>query len=75
MMDEKYCEGGEAYAEGGEVDSDTENLMDHCGMEMMHAIEGKDVKSFRDSFHVLVAHTLNKMGIDQEDGDDAEGDE
>ncbi len=60
---EKYCDGGmPGYAEGGEAgDNDQEALMDHCGLECMHAIEGKDVKAFRDSFHVLVAHTLNKM--------------
>lgn len=60
-MDKEPCV--EEYAEGGEVDQDQEILMDHCAMDCMHAIEGKDVGKFRDSFHPLIMHTLNKMGL------------
>jgi len=42
-------------------DKDNETMLDHCALEMMHAIESKDVKGFMDSFHVLVADLLNKM--------------
>lgn len=52
------------HAEGPGLDDDNEKLMDHCALEMMHSINSKDHKAFRDSFHVLVAHTLNKMGVE-----------
>ncbi len=50
----------DCYAEGGEVD-DNEVMMDHCAMEMMHAIENKDKRAMLDSMHALVADILNKM--------------
>jgi hypothetical protein len=64
MPDEKdMCRGG-AYAEGGPVDSDNEMMMDQCAMECMDAIEKKNKDSFRDSFQVLVADLLSKMGTE-----------
>lgn len=59
---DKECE-KEEYAEGGEVDADQEMLMDHCGLDCVNAIHGKDIGAFRDSFHALVAHSLNKIGL------------
>lgn len=55
-----------AKAKSGEVDGDNESLMDHCALEMMHAIESKDKSALLDSFHVLVADVLNKMSSDDE---------
>lgn len=60
-------EGG--YAEDGDVDMDAQDndeLMNHCALEMMHAIESKDKQALLDSFHVLVADVLNKMLSDDE---------
>lgn len=42
-------------------DQDHEQLMDHCALECMNAIESKNKEAFRDSLNVLMAHTLNKM--------------
>ncbi len=71
-MDKMYCNGGEAMAKGGipeDVEGDNEALMNQCGVECMKAIRGEDVPAFRDSFHALVMHSLNKMGLPDEDGD------
>lgn len=67
-MDKEYCEGGPVgMNKGGEVqeeeDHDSEQLADHCGIECMHAMKRGDLKGFRDSFHTLVMHTMNKMGV------------
>lgn len=48
-----------------EPESDHENLMDHVAMEGIHAFHNKDKAAFRDAFHVLVAHTLSKMGASE----------
>lgn len=63
---EKLCNGG--YAEGGEVEDagDTEELLNHCALECMHAIESKDTKGFIDGLHVLIADLMNKMSTDSE---------
>lgn len=45
--------------------SDDEQLMDHVAMEGINAFHNKDHTAFRDAFHVLVAHTLSKMGVDE----------
>lgn len=66
-MANEYCAGGTAYAEGGSVDGDNEAVMDHCALEMMHALENKDVKGFMEAFHVLVADIMNKMQPEDED--------
>ena len=42
---------------------DDEMLMDGCAKECMEAIHGRDSKKFRDSFKVLVAHTMMSMGM------------
>lgn len=47
---------------------DNDAVMDHCALEMMHAIESKDVGSFMDAFEVLVADILNRM--EGPDGDE-----
>lgn len=45
-----------------DMDADNEELMDHCALETMHAIDAKDKDGFRNGFHVLVSDMLNKMG-------------
>lgn len=57
--------------EAPEMD-DTESLMDQCAMEMMNAMESKDKGAFRDSFRVLVAHTMHEMGTDENSKEDDE---
>ncbi len=52
-------------AEGGEVDSDHEALLDQCAMECMEAIEQKDKQKFLDSLNVLLADLLSKMSPDE----------
>lgn len=70
-MDKAYCNGGEAMAEGGEVDdNDMEKIMDECGSECMRAIRGEDIPGFRDSFHALVMHSLSKAGLPDEGGEE-----
>lgn len=54
------------YAEGGEVE-DQENLMDHVALEAVNAVHLRDKAKFRDAFHVLVSHTLAKMGVGEDD--------
>lgn len=68
MQAKAMCYGG-PYAKGGEVDGDSESLMDHCALELMHAIESKDKSAMLDAFHVLVADVLNKMSSDDDQGD------
>lgn len=68
-MNKDYGKGAEAMAEGGEVD-DMEKIMDQCGAECMKAIKGDDIPAFRDSFHALVAHSLSKMGLPDEGGEE-----
>jgi hypothetical protein len=60
----------EHMAEGGEVDSDHEALMDHVALECMNALEMKDKEGFRDAFHVLVADILNKLSDEMESKED-----
>jgi len=40
---------------------DNEALMDHCALEMMHAIESKDKDAYRNAFQVLAADIMSKM--------------
>lgn len=46
--------------------ADQEQLMDHCALECMHAIENKDADAFLESFHVLVADVMNRMNESEE---------
>lgn len=62
-----YSEKGKHMAEGGEVDSDHESMMDQCAMEAMQAIEHKDKAGFRSSFEVLLSDLLNKMSSEHEE--------
>lgn len=48
-------------AEGGEMDSDHEMIMDHVAMEALHAIERKDHEAFREAFETLVSDVLEKL--------------
>lgn len=62
-----YSEKGEHMAEGGEVeDQDNEAIMDHCALEMMHAIENKDKEMFKNAFHVLVHDIVGKLSDEME---------
>jgi hypothetical protein len=51
------------YADGGEVggSADDDKLLDHCAVELMHAIQNKDVKAFRESLRVLICDVVNEM--------------
>lgn len=49
------------YADGGEVDSDHESLMDQCAAECMKA---KTPKEFRQAFEVLMSDLMTKMRED-----------
>ena len=60
-----YSEAGEKMADGGEVDEDHENLMNHVAMEAVHAVHAKDHETFKSSLHVLMADLLNKMGREE----------
>ena len=57
-------------ADGGEVDSDHESVMDQCALECIHAIESKDTEGFMDALHVLVADILVKLQADPEGEED-----
>ena len=59
-----YAEGGSAEPDGDEADN--EQLMNHCALEAMHAIENKDSAMFLESLHVLIADMLNKMSAEPE---------
>lgn len=61
----------DCYADGGQVEGqDDEQLMDHCALECMNAIDKKDRAQFRESLHVLMAHSLSKLQTDDDDDDD-----
>lgn len=44
-----------------------EMLMDHIAMEGIHAVHNRDHEAFRNSFHALVAHTLDGMMNSEEE--------
>lgn len=46
------------------MDEDNESLMDHCALEAMNAIEGKDAPGFRDAFHILITDIIQKLQND-----------
>lgn len=52
-----------------EEQSDDDVMMDHVALEAMHAIDRKDKESFRNSFHVLVGHTLMQMDAGSDEGE------
>ncbi len=58
--------GGECYAQGGDVEGDEQSLMAHCAQEMMDAIESKDPAKFLDGFKALMASMMNEMGESQD---------
>lgn len=50
-----------------EMKDEHEMLMDHVAMEAIHAVHNHDHDMFRNSFHTLVAHTLNEMSDSEPD--------
>lgn len=64
--------GAKDMAEGGEVQDDDDELMNHVAMEAINAVHAKDSESYRNAFHALVAHTLYRMSDEMESN---EGDE
>ena len=62
-----YHEAGEKQmAEGGEVQSDDDMMLDHIAMECMQAMEMKDAAGFRDSFQALLADVLHRLSDEME---------
>lgn len=55
--------------ENEDKQSDDDIMMDHVALEAMHAMDRKDKEAFKDSFHLLLAHTLMKMGLDTDNGE------
>lgn len=49
---------------GGKVDQDHDMVMDHCAMELMKAMEMKDMGAFKAAFSVMVADVMHKMDMD-----------
>jgi hypothetical protein len=50
---------GASLAEGGDVDSDHESMMDECAQECMEALKTGDKMAFRDALKVLISDVLN----------------
>ena len=55
-------------AEGGEVGEDDE-LMDHIALEAIHAVHNRDHDSFKNSMHVMIAHTIQKLSDEMDMGE------
>jgi hypothetical protein len=58
---------GASWAEGGDVDSDRESMMDQCADECIQAIKSGDKMAFRDALKVFISDVLSKhMDEDEE---------
>ena len=52
-----------------EPEGNEDELMDHIALEAIHAVHSRDHESFKNSMHVMIAHTLQKLSDEMEEGE------